>query len=414
MFKRWNEMVLWKRILIALVLGVVAGLYFNVNGHTGAIAFVKPFGTVFLNGIKMLMVPLIFLTLASGIMSVADPAKMGRIGLKTIVIFLGSTGLAVAIGIGLALWIGPGIGASLGAAPEAPEKALTLSDLLVGLVPANPINAMATGNVLQVIVFALLIGISVNLAGEGATPVRKLIDAGAEVMYKLTHLVMEMAPYGVFALIAWVIGTNGLAVLGNLAKVIGVVYLACLLHMAVVYSGLLFLVARLNPLRFFPGVLDAMMVAFSTTSSAGTLPVTLANTQDNLGVSKTVASFVLPLGATMNMNGTAIYLGIAAVFTAQATGVVLSAGQYVTIILTAVLAAVGTASVPAAGLIMMPMVLGSVDLSLASIALFAGIDRILDMARTTVNITGDAVAAVLIAKSEGELDVDTYNAAPTT
>ncbi len=412
MWRKWQGLTLWVRVLTGLTLGVIAGLVFNLLDVPQYAENIRPIGTLFLNAIKMLMVPIIFFSLTSGIMSVSDPAKMGRVGIKTISWFFGTTAFAVTIGLLIANLIGPGVGAILPGADADAAPSLSLTEILVGLVPANPVAAFASANVLQIIVFSLLIGICVNLVGEKAAPVRHFIDAGAEIMYKLTHLVMELAPYGVFALIAWVVGIYGLETLKGLSLVILSAAIASALHMAVTYGGILVFYARLNPKRFFGGVLDAMMVSFSTASSAGTLPVTLANVQDNLGVSKGISSFVLPLGSTMNMNGTAIYLGTGVVFTAQAMGVDLGLSQYIVIILTTTLAAIGAASVPAAGLIMLPVVLGAAELSLGTVALFAGIDRILDMIRTMTNVTGDALIATLVAQSEGELDLETYNAPP--
>ena len=238
----------------------------------------------------------------------------------------------------------------------------------------------------------------------------RVFEAFADIMYKMTHIVMALAPYGVFALMAWVAGKFGLDVLLPLAKIIVGVYVACILHVLLTLTGGgIILMARLNPVRYLRGIIDAQAVAFTTTSSSGTLPVTISCARENLGVSKPISSFVLPLGATINMDGTALYQGVTALFVAQAFGVDLGAGDYVTIILTSTLASIGTAGVPGAGLIMLSLVLTSVGLPLEGIAIVAGIDRILDMARTTVNVTGDLMVSVLIAKNEGELDQETYD-----
>jgi Na+/H+-dicarboxylate symporter len=292
------------------------------------------------------------------------------------------------------------------------KEAPSLVDTLVAIIPTNPIEAMATGNILQIIAFALLLGIAISLTGALGKPIKDLFDAGAEVIYNLTHIVILFAPYGVFALMAWVAGSYGLDVLLPLMKVIVAVYVACIIHVVLVYGGAVFLLAKLNPWYYFKGIVEAQLVAFTTTSSSGTLPVTLQCAQQNLGVSRGVSSFVLPLGATINMDGTAIYQGVCALFVAQAYGVDLTVGNYITIIITATLASIGTAGVPGAGLIMLSLVLTSVGLPLEGVAIIAGIDRILDMARTTVNVTGDAMVALLVAKSEGELDENTYYRAP--
>lgn len=412
MWRSWQDLILWKRVLLGLGLGIVVGAslnYFHLDHYGEAI---KPVGSIFLNLIKMLMVPLIFVSLVSGVISMHDPAKMGRVGGKTIALYLLTTAFAVALGLITANIIQPGIGAILPDAEAGTARVTTISDMLVGMFPQNPVKAFADGQVLQIIVFSLLFGISINMAGEKAKPVRDFFESAAEVLYKLVHIVMEVAPYGVFALIAWVSATQGPDVFLKLVKIVLCLYIACLAQIFLVYVNIVALVARLSPIRFLQGIIDAQTVAFSTSTSAGTLPVTLANVQDNLGVSKSVSSFVLPLGATINMDGTAIYMGIAAVFTAQAIGVDLSMAQYVTIILTGTLASIGAASIPSAGLIIMPMVLSSVGLPLGAIALFAGIDRIMDMMRTATNITGDAMVSVLVAKSEGELDLESFNAPP--
>jgi Na+/H+-dicarboxylate symporter len=247
-----------------------------------------------------------------------------------------------------------------------------------------------------------------NLVGEKADPVKKVFDSFAEIMYKLTDIVISFAPYGVFALIATTAGTYGLDVLLPLGKVILGVYLACIIHAVVTLGGGLALFTRLNPIHFFKGIFEAQLVAFSTTTSAGTLPVTMACVRHNLGVSKDMASFVLPVGTTINLDGTALYQALTAVFIAQAYGIDLGMAEYGMILLTAVLASIGTASVPGGGLIVLSLVLTSVGLPLEGIALVAGIDRILDMARTTVNVTGDAAVALLIAHSEGEVDKKIY------
>ncbi len=358
----------------------------------------------------MLIVPLIFVSLVSGITSLKSMATMGRYSVKTIMWYLLTTAVAITIGLILGAIFQPGVGVDLGAAAAATAKeAPSLVSTIVAMVPVNPIASMAEGNILQVIVFAVFFGVSITLAGDAAKPVKDLMDGLAEVFYKLTNIIISFAPYGVFALITWVSGTYGLDMLMPLAKVIGVVYLGCVIHAVVTYMGLIKFVAKLNPVRYAQGVLEPAIVAFSSASSAGTLPVTMMSAERNLGVSRSVSSFVLPLGTTINMDGTALYQGVCVLFIAQAYGIDLSMAQYITIILTATLASIGTAGVPGAGLIMLSLVLTSVGLPLEGVAIIAGIDRILDMARTTLNITGDSAVAVLIAKSEGQLDQALYD-----
>lgn len=400
-----RRMPLWQQILIGLGLGVLTGVLFKADALVLA-----PIGTLFLNAIKMLIVPLVFVSLVAGITAMSDSAKLGRISVKTIAIYLITTAFAVSIGLLFGALFTPGEGMNMVAsAAQETKPAPSLVQILVGLVPTNPVAAFAEGNILQIIVFAIALGVSMNLIGEKAAPAVKLFDSLAEVFYKLTDLVMRCAPIGVFALIAGVVASHGIEVLLPLASVIGVIYLASITHMLLVYGGLVSVLARLSPLRFFKGVAPALAVAFSTSSSAGTLPVSIECARKNLGVSQGVAGFVLPVGATINMDGTAIYQGVLALFIAQAFGIDLNAGQYLMIILTATLASIGTAGVPGAGLIMLGLVLTSVGLPLEGVALIAGIDRILDMARTTVNVAGDLMTTTLVGSSEKELDRDIYN-----
>jgi Na+/H+-dicarboxylate symporter len=396
---------LWQQILVGLVLGVVVGMLFK------SLALgLAPVGALFLNAIKMLIVPLVFVSLVAGITAMSDSAKLGRISVKTIAIYLITTAFAVSIGLAFGTLFSPGEGMNMVASgSEEAKQAPSLVQILVGLVPTNPVTAFAEGNILQIIVFAIALGVSMNLVGEKAAPVVRLFDSLAEVFYKLTDLVMRFAPIGVFALIAGVVASHGIEVLLPLAGVIGVIYLASIAHMLLIYGGLIGGLARLSPLRFFRGIAPALAVAFSTSSSSGTLPVSIECARKNLGVSQGVAGFVLPVGATINMDGTAIYQGVLALFIAQAFGIDLNAGQYLMIILTATLASIGTAGVPGAGLIMLGLVLTSVGLPLEGVALIAGIDRILDMARTTVNVAGDLMTTTLVGSSEKELDREIYN-----
>ena len=411
MFKRWAAIPLWQRILIGLVLGILAGVLFRQDTQ-----ILKPIGDLFINAIRMLIVPLIFTTLVAGMTSMDHPGRLASVGAKAFGLYLGTTAIAISIGLAFGHLLQPGAGLSLPAPDGMTEAAPapTFAEVLVGLIPTNPIAAFAEGNVLQIIVFALLIGTAIVLSGDKAKPVKDVIISASEVMYRLTHLVMELAPFGVFALIAVVAGQYGLTVLLPLLKLMVAIYAACLVHIVVTYGGLVSLIARLSPVPFFRGIVDAQAVAFTTASSSATLPVTMSCVEDNLGVSKSTSGFVLPLGATINMDGTALYQGVAALFVAQAIGVDLSVGQHLVIIATATLAAIGSAGIPGAGLIMLTLVLTSVGLPLEGVAVIAGIDRLLDMMRTMTNVTGDAAVAVTVGKSEGTLDVDSYKAAPIT
>ncbi|WP_353981372.1 dicarboxylate/amino acid:cation symporter [Salinicola endophyticus] len=401
----WRRIPLWQKIIAGLLLGILAGALMGKDA-----SLFKPLGDIFINGIKMLIVPLVFSTLVVGITGMRDPQKMGRVGARTIALYLITTAFAIAIGLVAATLFQPGVGADASmSAPQQAGEAPSLIDILVGLVPNNPLQAMIEGNILQIIVFAIGLGISLMLIGDKGEPVVRVFESFAEAMYKLTAIVMAFAPFGVFGLIANVSGQYGLDVLLPLAKVIGVVYLACVVHVLVVYSGLIALLGRLNPSRYLRGIVDALVVAFSSASSSGTLPVSIRCAQKNLGVSEGVSSFVLPVGATINMDGTAIYQGVAALFVAQLVGVDLSMTDYGMIILTGTLASIGTAGVPGAGLIMLSIVLAQIGLPLEAIGVVAGVDRILDMARTSVNVAGDLMVTTLVGKSEQELDLAIYN-----
>ncbi|WP_319221228.1 dicarboxylate/amino acid:cation symporter [Moritella sp.] len=404
--KLWFNLPLWQKIVVGMILGITVGIIFGEDA-----VILKPIGSLFVNTIKMLIVPLVFCSIIVGITSMQDTSKMGRIGFKAVMFYLLSTAVAITIGLALGHILQPGAGLGLIAEQAEVVKASpSLADTLVALVPTNPISALAEGHILQIIVFSVALGVSLTLIGEKGKPAVAVFESLAEAMYKLTDLVMKLAPYGVFALMAWVAGKFGLALLLPLMKVIGAVYLGSILHVLGVYSALILFIAKLSPVQYFRGIVDAQVVAFTTTSSAGTLPISMKCAREKLGVSKGVSSFVLPLGTTINMDGTALYQGVTALFVAQAFGIDLGMPEYITIILTATLASIGTAGVPGAGLIMLTLVLTTVGLPVEGVALIAGIDRILDMARTTVNISGDIAASVIIAKSEKELDIEIYNA----
>jgi Na+/H+-dicarboxylate symporter len=401
-----KKLNLTTKIFIGLILGIIVGLAFTSN--PGFLeTFIKPVGTLFINLIKLVIVPLVLASLIVGAASIGDPKKLGRIGGKTLAYYLLTTAFAVAIGLILASVIVPGAGLSIPAEAAAEAKeAPKLIDTILNIVPSNPIKAIVDGNMLQIIVFALLLGVAVTmLPNEKGKPFVNFFESLAEVMYKITAIVMEMAPYGVFALISPVVAQNGPAVLIPFAKVIFAVYIGCILHAGIVYSTAVSVIGKMNPVKFFKGIAPAAITAFSTSSSSASLPVTLKNTTENLGVSEKVASFVLPLGATINMDGTALYQGVCALFIAQVYGIDLTMAQMGTIVLTATLASIGTAGVPGAGLIMLSLVLQAVGLPLEGVALIAGIDRILDMMRTCINVVGDASAAVVVAATENEISV---------
>lgn len=387
------------KILIGLVLGIFVGLGLGAEGAKTADLWIAPFGSAFLGLIRMIIVPLVLSSLVVGAASVGDIRKVGRMGGKTFCLYLLTTAVAIALGLMLGTVMQPGVGISMAAAQAA--KAATspsIVTVILGLIPSNPMDALLKGDMLKIIVFALFLGIGSVAVGERAKPLVNFFDALAEVMYKIVHWIMILAPIGVFALIVPVVAKNGPSVLLPLAKVIFAVYLGCALQIVLVYFPLVKSVG-INPIEFLKKAAPAQLVAFSTCSSGGTLPVSMA-CADDMGVDRRVSSFVLPLGATINMDGTALYQGVCALFIAQVYGIDLTASQYVMIILSGTLASIGTAGVPGAGLIMLTLVLQTVGLPLEGLALVAGIDRILDMPRTAVNITGDIAVSAVVGKSE--------------
>lgn len=400
-----KKMQLSTKILVGLVAGVVVGILLQ-GAPDIANTWIKPFGTFFLNLIKMIIVPLVLASLVVGTCGLGDIKKLGRVGGKTLAYYLLTTAFAVTLGLILANIFNVGAGFTLPAEMKAAEAVAPpkMVDTLLNIVPTNPIKAMANGDMLQIIAFALILGGGIVALGDKGKPLFTFFDTLAEASYKITTGIMNFAPYAVFALIVPVVATNGPKVLLPLLSVIVVVYAGCFLHAVLVYSSTVAGFAKMSPLKFFKGIFPAQAISFTTCSSSATLPINMKCTEENLGVSKSVSSFVLPLGATINMDGTALYQGVCALFIANVFGLDLTMSQQVTIVLTATLASIGTAGVPGAGLIMLTMVLQSVGLPLEGLALVAGIDRILDMARTTVNITGDAACAVVIAASEKELD----------
>lgn len=405
-----KKMKLTTKIFIGLILGIVVGILLQ-GAPEIAQNYIKPFGTLFLNMIKMIIVPLVFSTLVVGVAGIGSPKSLGRIGGKTLGYYLITTSIAVTIGLVLALVFKPGTGLvlPLDATVEA-VKTVPIIETLLNLVPSNPLKGLVDGNILQVIVFALFLGIACTaLPEEKSAPFVNFFSSLSEIMYKITAFVMSLAPYGVFALIVPVISLYGLDVLMPLAKVILAVYVGAVIHAVIVYSTAVKVFAKISPMKFFKGIAPAAITAFSTASSSGTLPVTIRSVRENLGVSEKISSFVLPLGATINMDGTALYQGVSVLFLAQVYGVDLTMSQMLIVVLVATLGSIGTAGVPGAGLIMLTLVLQAVGLPLEGLVLIAGIDRLLDMARTSVNVIGDASCAVVVAATEKELDYDISN-----
>lgn len=403
-----KKLQLTTKIFIGLALGILLGIILQPNPDI-AVKFVKPFGTLFLNLIKLVIVPLVFSSLVVGTCGMDDVRKLGRIGGKTVAYYMLTTAFAVTIGLILANLsnVGGGFSIPVDAKVEV-AAAPNVIETLLNIIPSNPLKALVDGNMLQIIAFALIIGAGIIGIGEKGKVLFNFFDAMADVMYKIIAVIMEFAPIGVFALITPVVAQNGPGVLLPLLKLIVVVYAGCAIHALFTYSATVSLFAKVNPVKFFKGIAPAMVFAFTTASSSATLPISMKRSEENLGVPKSVTSFVLPLGATINMDGTAIYQGVCAFFIAQVYGIDLPISAQLTIILTATLASIGTAGVPGAGMIMLGMVLQSVGLPIEGIALIAGVDRILDMMRTMINITGDAACATIIAATEGELDRSVY------
>ena len=391
------------KIFISLILAVIVGVIAGPDSVPFIKWWIAPIGTMFINLIKMMIVPVVFTSLIVGMTSIGDTKKLGRIGVKTVAIYLVTTAIAILIGFAVAGFIHPGLGMSLptDAAEVKVKEAPSIMQVLVAMIPANPIASMAKADILPTIVFSLFIGVGIiQVGGQRAQTIINFFDACAEVCYKVIAMIMAFSPIGVFCLLLPVVAANGPSVLLPLLAVIACMAIGCVIHAVGVYSMLARVWGGHTPLAFFKGMSEAMLIAFSTCSSAGTLPVNMKNTQEKLGVSREVTSFVLPLGATINMDGTAVYMGICSLFIANVFGINLDFGQMAMIVLTGTLASIGTAGVPGAGLIMLAMVLQSVGLPLEGLALVAGIDRILYMFRTCLNITGDAAVACVINETE--------------
>lgn len=419
MMSWWFKIKLWQRVLVGLVLGIVLGLTLsNTMGQEAAVAwidsYIRPVGLMFINLIRMLIVPLIFTTLVAGVVAMGDPARLRSLGAKTIILYLTTTLFANIIGLTFGTLFRPGEGADLGGVEAVPvsTEAPSIVDRLLAIIPTNPVAALADGNVLAIIFFSLLLGVGIAGSGAAGKKVGDLFDSASEVVLKITHYVMEVAPFGVFALVTYTAASQGLEALASIFTLIIAVYLGLIAHAIITYGFLVRFVLNLPLVRFFRGLTDPIAVAYSTASSSATLPVTIAAASDNLGVKKSVAGSVLPLGATINMDGTALYLGILALFTAQAFGYDLTLMNYVMIAFTAAIVSIGAAGIPSASLFLLAIVLETFGVTPEHTAIIVGfilpVDRIMDMARTAVNVTGDAAVATAVAKWEGELDEETF------
>jgi len=404
-------MKLTKKIIIALLLGAITGLVLNMFAPTlfttlDSYVF-YPLGKIFTSSIQMLVVPIVLFSIILGTTGLGDPKKLGKIGLKTVTYFLITTAIAITIGMTLATIISPGTKGSFDIENATYEvtEAPAVTDTLLNIIPSNPFAALAEGNMLQIIVMAVLIGTALTALGEKTKDLVKLVEQGNDLMMYLVHLVMRLAPYGTFGLIATAVGSQGLGAMKAMSLYMIVVVLALIVHGVVTYGGTMALLAKKSPIWFVKNFAPAISVAFSTSSSSATLPISMEIAQEKLGVKESVSSFVQPLGATINMDGTAIMQGVATIFIAQVYGIDLGMTEMLTVVLTAVLASIGTAGVPGVGLIMLAMVLSSVGLPVEGIGLILGIDRLTDMARTALNITGDAACALLISEQEKSQEV---------
>ncbi|MEZ4386218.1 MAG: dicarboxylate/amino acid:cation symporter [Candidatus Krumholzibacteriia bacterium] len=414
MTRRKLDLTTW--ILLGLAAGIVCGLLQHwllpdAFNQASVRWFHDPVGRLFLNAIRLMVVPLVIVSLTLGTAAIGDPRKLGRIGGKTMGLYLLTTAVAITIGLVLASVVRPGSGLSIPMdVAFAGRVAPPLTDTLVDIVPTNPFAAMVEGKMLQVICVALLMGLALAAVKDRARPLVGVLESLDAVIQRMVIMIMWIAPVGVFALIAKVIVSEGLAVFVPLLKYMGCVLGALVIHVAVVYSLLLVALARQSPLQFFRNIYPAMVVAFSTSSSNATLPVTMEVAERRLGTREAIHAFTLPLGATINMDGTAIMQGVATVFIAGVYGIDLSFGDFLQVILMATLASIGTAGVPGVGLIMLSMVLVEVGLPVEGIGIILGVDRLLDMSRTAVNIAGDLMCTTVVARSEGEFDPAVFGA----
>lgn len=413
-----NKLELTSKIFIGIFLGLIFGLIIKgmPNGTLKDTVLLggilKILGSGFINAIKMLVVPLVFISLVCGSSSMGDVKKLGRIGVKTLGFYLVTTAVAITLALFIGKLINPGIGLDMShLITEAPTigESKSLVDIILGMIPSNPIQALASGEMLQIIVFALLLGISMSALGEKSEPLRTCFESANEVCMKMVSIIMLLAPYGVFALITNTFATTGFEAILSLIKYMFAVSLTLVLQAFIVYTGVIKLTTGLKLKPFFKKFASVAAVTFSTASSNAALPLSIESMEE-LGVDNSVASFTLPLGATINMDGTAIMQGVACIFIAQLYGIDLDISSFLTIILTATLASVGTAGVPGVGMITLSMVLSSVGLPIEGVGLIMGVDRLLDMARTTVNVMGDCACTLAVSNSEGELDKNKYYA----
>ena len=407
------------KILIAMAGGLIIGLslqsftilpdsFFQIYVVDGLIDSI---GQIFIISLKMVVVPLVFISLTCGAASLGASGSIGRLGGKTIGLYLFTTAIAVSTALLIALMVNPGMGSSaevLATTNYIPKDPPSVKETLIAIFPENPIAAMSEGKMLQVIIFALFLGLAISKSGQSGKEILSGLEKLNQILMKLIMIIVSFAPYGVFALMIKLGLTVGFEEIGKLAAYFFTVVLVLIIHALLVYPTLLLIFARVNPVKFLGKMREAVMVAFSTSSSGATMPVTIKTVEEKIGVHRKVSSFAVPLGATINMDGTAIMQGVATVFIAQFYGIVLLPEQFLMVILTATLASIGTAAVPGVGLVMLTMVLGQVGLPVEGIGLIIGVDRLLDMLRTAVNVTGDGTVATIVAATENELDREKF------
>jgi Na+/H+-dicarboxylate symporter len=417
-------MSLTKRIVTAMLLGIVVGVIINflstvsllgleVTGwinHYLVGGLFDTLGQIFVRSLKLLVVPLVFVSLVCGVSSLGNSSRMGAVAGKTVILYMTTTAIAIALAILVAVMVKPGIGIDLATASEfVANEAPPLKETVINIFPSNPVESMAAGSILQVIVFALLVGLAISQSAEKGQRISGFFNDFNEIIMKMVMILMKLAPYGIFCLLAKLFAGVGIEMILSLAKYFFTVVFVLLLHSLGVYTIILKTLTGQGVRLFLSKMRSALALAFSTASSGATMPVTLRTVEQRLGVNNSVASFTVPLGATINMDGTAIMQGVATVFIAQAYNIGLGLEGYLTVVLTATLASIGTAAVPGVGLVMLVMVLNQVGLPVEGIGLIIGVDRLLDMMRTATNVTGDAMVTTVVANSEGMLNKSIYD-----
>lgn len=398
---KWLKLPQWQQTIIGLFAGIITGLVLKAHA-----VYLKPIGTMFVNGIQMLVAPVVFTAIICAVLAVQELNKIGRMMAKALVVYALTMAVAATIGIIIANALGIGYDFPInkevmGAVTTIPS--LTLGDILVNFVPKSPVAAFASNNVMQILCFAFIFGLALRLVGEPGKPIKELFLALAEVVFLFAKIVVGFAPYGVFALIAYITGQYGVGILLPLIKFVSSVYISCGLLIVVVFS-LVLLAKQINPITFFSKITEPLITSFTTSSSAATLPVTMRCARENLKINPQVSDFLLPFGATLNLNGLAIYLSAATIFAAHMYSITISFAQYVSMVITVVLTSAGAAAIPGSGLIVMSAVMTSVGIPLSALPIIAGVDRFNDMAQTMTNVAGDLFATTVVAKSEALLD----------